>query len=173
MTKSLAFFIKLALPHICDSLAKIFNASIMNGKFPEAWKIARVTPIFKYGETTERSNYRPISVLPLLSKLFEKLAFDQLYRYLNKNNLLSLSQSGFRTLHSTVSSLLKDTDDWYSTLDDSELVGVVFVDLKKAFDTVSHSLLCSKLEHYRVQKEELQWFNSYLSERNQYCRVNG
>ena len=83
-----SFFIKLALPHICDSLAKMFNVSIMNGKFPDAWKIARITPIFKNGETTERSNYRPISVFPIRSKLFEKLAFDRLYRYLNKNNLL-------------------------------------------------------------------------------------
>ena len=168
-----SFFIKLVLPHICDSLAKMFNVSIIFWKFKGAWKIARVTQIFKNSETAERSNYRPISVLSILSKLFEKLGFDQLYRYLNRNNLLSPSQSGFKTLHSTVSSLLKETDDWYSTLDDSELVDVVFVDLKKAFDTINHSLLCSELKHYGVQKEELQWLNSYLSERKQYCRVNG
>ena len=84
-----------------------------------------------------------------------------------------ICQSGYRTLHSTVASLRRHTDDWYSTLDDSELVGVVFVDLKKAFDTVNHSILCSKLKHFGAQKEELQWFKSYLSERKQYCRVTG
>ena len=120
----------------------MFNVSIMNGKFPEAWKIAQVTPIFKNGEAIERSNYRPMSVLHFLSKLFEKFAFDQLYRYLDKNNILPPSKSGFRTLHSTVSSLLKQTDDWYSTLDDIVLVGVVFVDLKKA-STPSTTHFCA------------------------------
>ena len=105
--------------------------------------------------------------------LFERLVYDQLYKHLNSNNLLAKEQSGFRTLHSTLTCLLKSTDDWYSSLDKGQLVGLVLIDLKKAFDTVDHNILCQKLEHYGLQGRELTWFKSYLSNRKQYCSING
>ena len=106
----------------------------------------------------------------MVSRLFEKLVFQQFYDYLNKKHLSS-DQSGF--LHSTVSCLLKTIDDWYSTLDNSELFGVVLIDIKKAFDNVDHSILCNKLRNYGVLENELLWFKSYISNRKQLCRVNG
>ena len=112
-------------------------------------------------------------MLPVVSRLFEKLVFSQLYRYLNDNCFINSNQSGFKELHSTVTCLLKNTDDWYNGLDTGNLAGMVFVDLKKAFDTVDHQILCRKLESYGVLHKELAWFGSYLSNRVQYCRVNG
>ena len=161
------------MPFIEDSLVYLFNTSLETSQFPDSWKIARVSPIFKDGDKTEKSNYRPISVLPVVSRLFEKLVFNQLYQYLNDNCFVNSNQSGFRELHSTVTCLLKNTDDLYSGMDTGNLAGMVFVDLKKAFYTVDHQILCGKLESYGVLHRELAWFGSYLSNRVQYCRVNG
>ena len=113
------------------SLAILFNTSIETSQFPNFWKLARVTPIFKGGDRSDKSNYRPISILPVISKLFEKLIADQLYQYMTENNMLSSNQSGFRPLHSTLTCLLKITDDWYSGLDLGKQVGLVFIDLKR------------------------------------------
>ena len=168
-----SYFLKLATPYIENALVFIFNTSLETSQFPDCWKNARITPIFKEGDRAERSNYRPISVLPVISRLFEKLVFNQLYEYLVKNKLIHPGQSGFLKLHSTLTCLLKNTDDWYSGLDTGQMVGTVFIDLKKAFDTVDHDLLCKKLEHYSVQQRELSWFQSYLSNRKQFCRVGG
>ena len=105
--------------------------------------------------------------------LFEKLVTNQLYEYINDNGHFSCGQSGFLHLHSTVTCLLKNTDDWYNGMDLGKLVGLVFIDLKKAFDTVDHNILCKKLELYGVHHRELSWFKSYLTNRKQFCRVNG
>ena len=160
-----SYFMTLALPYIENSLAFLFNTSIETSQFPDSWKVARITPIFKDGGRTEKSNYRPISVLPVISKLFEKLVFNQLYQYMKENGLFTSDQSGFLRLHSTLTCLLKMSDDWYNGLDLGKLVVLVFIDLKKAFDTVDHDILCNKLELYGVQQRELSWFRSYLSNR--------
>ena len=167
------YFLKLALPFIENSLACLFNTSLETSQFPDSWKLAKVTPIFKEGDKADKSNYRPISVLPVISRLFEKLAADQLYQHMYDNGLFSSEQSGFLRLHSTVTCLLKNTDDWYNGLDLGKLVGLVFIDLKKAFDTVDHDILCKKLEYYGIQERELAWFKSYLANRKQFSRVNG
>ena len=167
------YFLNLALPIISKSLTCLFNMSISQCKFPASWKIARVTPIFKDGDKSAKENYRPISVLPVISRLFEKVIYNQLYSYLNSNGFLSTNQSGFRALHSTLTTLLKNTDDWYSGMDLGKYVGTVFVDLKKAFDTVDHNILLQKLNHYGVQELDLKWFESYLSNRKQFIRIDG
>ena len=167
-----SYFLKLALPVMETSFAIMFNTSIETSQFPNLWKLARITPIFKGGDRSDKSNYRPISILPVISRLFEKLIADQLYQYMNENDMFSSNQSGFRRLHSTLTCLLKNTDDWYSGLDLGKLVGLVFIDLKKAFDTVNHDILCHKLSYYGIQQRELLWFQSYLSNREQFCRVN-
>ena len=97
-----------------------------------------MAPIFKSGQSNDRSNYRPISVLPFLSRVFEKLIYNQLYDYLDKNRLLFSKQSGFRSLHSVVTCLLNCTNDWYINMEKGQYTAMVFIDLKKAFDTVDH-----------------------------------
>ena len=167
------YFLKIGLPAVIESLCDIFNLSIATGIFPDSWKIARVAPIFKSGQTNDRSNYRPISVLPFVSRVFEKLIYNQLYDYLDRNKLLFSKQSGFKSLHSVVTCLLKCTNDWYLDIDKGQYTVMIFVDLKKAFDTVNHEILLKKLEKYGVIGSENAWFASYLCNRRQFCRVNG
>ena len=102
-----SFFLKLALLYVENSLALFFNTSIETSTFPESWKIARVTPTFKDGDRADKLNYRPISVLPVIARLFEKLAANQLYQHMADNGILSPAQSGYRCLQSTVTHLLK------------------------------------------------------------------
>ena len=168
-----SYFLNLALPIISKSFTCLFNRSISQWKFPASWKIARVTPIFKDGDKSAKENYRPISVLPVISRLFDKIIYNQLYKYLNSHGFLSSNQSGFRALHSTLTALLKNTDDWYNGIDLGKFVGTVFVDLKKAFDTVDHNILLQKLNHSGVQGLDLKWFESYLSNRKQFTRIDG
>ena len=151
----------------------MFNFSLQSGIFPDSWKTARVAPIYKEGSKEERSNYRPISVLPVLARLFENLVNKQLYDYLDKNKFIYRKQSGFRSLHSVVTCLLSNTNDWHFHLDQGMCTGIVFVDLKKAFDTVDHDILLEKLSHYGIKNTEHKWFSSYLGNRRQCCRVNG
>ena len=128
--------------------------------------------MFKGRDKIEKSNSRPISILPVISRLFERLVFNQLYQYLNENDFIHPNHSGFPQQRSTLICLLKITDDWDNGLDSGQMLGSVFNHLKKAFDTVDHDLLCKRLEHYSVQ---LSWFPFYLSSSNrkQYCRVRG
>ena len=138
-----SYFLKMALPFLENSIAMLFNTSLETGIFPDIWKISRVAPIYKEGDKSEKSNYRPISVLPVSSRLFERLVYDQLYQHLNSNNLLAKEQSGFRKLHSTLTCLIKSTDEWYSALDNGQLVGLVLIDLKKPL-TLWITTLCVK-----------------------------
>ena len=143
------------------------------GLFPSDWKIARVAPIYKDGPTDVDSNYRPISVLPVVARLFEKLIFDQFYSFLTKHRSFFLKQSGFRKFHSVLTCLLRCTNDWYLDLDKGQYTSVTFIDLKKAFDTVDHQILKKRLGVYGVAWKELSWFKSYLHNRKQCCKVNG
>ena len=168
-----SFNLKIAMPVVGGSLCDLFNKSLFAGKFPEDWKIARIAPIFKSGAKDERSNYRPISVLPFISRLFEKLIFNQFYEYLDANKSLYEHQSGFRLLHSVATALLASTNDWYLNIDKGKYTGLIFIDLKKAFDTVDHKILLKKLKMYGVTGLEYDWFTSYLDNRKQFCRVDG
>ena len=113
--------LKIAAVIVAPSLTQIFNMIISTGIFPTDWKLAKVTPIFKKGKKDEMNNYRPISVISVVAKIFEKLIFEQLYEYLNNNNLISASQSGFRTLHSTLTALIEAVDNWSINIDNGLL----------------------------------------------------
>ena len=136
-----ARLLKTAAPAISGSLAHLFNLSLSSGKVPVDWKCAKVSAVFKKGSKLDIGNYRPISVLPIISKVLEKLVHNQIYSFLSDNNLLCADQSGFRQQHSTQTSLHNIMDDVYHSTDGGGLVGLVALDLRKAFDTVNHSIL--------------------------------
>ena len=165
--------LKIAAPVISESLTIVFNKSIMTSIFPDDWKVARVRPIHKGEAKDDANNYRPISVLSAIFKIFERIIHDQLYYYLNENNLLSENQSGFRPYHSTTTALLDATINWLNSMDQGKLNVVVFLDLAKAFDTVNHNILINKLNAYGIKSTSLTWFQSYLCKRMQKCCVNG
>lgn len=161
--------IKISAPYIANSITNIFSCAISMGIFPDEWKSARVTPVFKNGSPSDVNIYRSVSITPVKKRdnVFEKILYDQLYKYLSDNNLLSNCQSGFRTLHSTVTTLLNSTDNRRFSIDKGKINWVVFVDLQKAFDTVDHSILISKMERYGLNELALTLFSSYLENRSQ------
>ena len=136
--------LKIATEVVAPSLTGIFNQSLVTGIFPSDWKMAKVSPIFKNGSKSDLNNYRPISVIPTVAKIFEKIIYDQLYQYLN-DGLLNSGQSGFRSLHSIVTALLETSDNWCVNIDRGLLNGVIFIDLRKAFDTFDHEIILKKL----------------------------
>ena len=158
---------------IAESLCAIFNRSINTGIFPTDWKCSKVIPLFKKGERRDLNNYRPISIIPVVAKVFERIIYNQVYAFLVDKNLLTSSQSGFRSLHSTVTALLEATNCWAYNIDSGNVNSVIFLDLKKAFDTVDHKVLLSKLHAYGIRGAAGNWFESYLSGRIQQCSVNG
>lgn len=164
--------LKIAADAVSPSLVCIFNQSIATGIFPSNWKMAKVSPIFKQGNKSDVNNYRPISIISVVGKIFEKIISDQFSDYLNANNLLTTHQSGFRALHSTMTTLLETTNSWSVNIDNGFINGVIFIDLKKAFDTIDHEIIMRKLAHYGANQNVLKWFNSYLTNRNQRCFVN-
>ena len=109
--------LKAAAPAIAEPLKRIFNVSIASGKFPMEWKAARLTPIFKKGQRSMLDNYRPISILPVISKLMERILYEQMCDYFKKQNILSKHQFGFRQFHSTTTTLLDCTNEWYINMD--------------------------------------------------------
>ena len=136
--------------------------SIVSDKFPAEWKVARVTPIFKKGQRSMLDNYRPISILPVVSKLMERILYDQMFDYLKKQNILSEHQFGFRQLHSTTTTLLDCTNEWYVNMNRGLYNIVVLLDLKKAFDTVNHEILLSKFGRYGFGKKAVALLCNYL-----------
>lgn len=165
--------IKGIIDSISVPLAKIFSKSFSSGCFPDALKIARIVPIFKSGDNSDLKNYRPISLLPSISKLIEKLMLTRLAAFLQKHDVINKHQHGFRRNHST-STALADVLDYITLQLDKKLsVFALFVDIAKAFDSLSHDILLAKLEHYGIRGVALDWFSSYLLGRFQYTEING
>ena len=157
---------------LIPQLVYLFNLSFSTGIFPEVWKQATVIPLFKSGDRAKVENYRPISLLPLPGKLIEKIAHHQIFVFLERNHILSDKQNGFRKGFSTVSAVADLTDDLFSAINVGEVSLSVFIDLRKAFDTVSHGILCDKLEMYGIRAGVLDWCRSYLLNRSQSTLAN-
>ena len=164
--------LKLAAPYISESLTFICNQSIVKSVFPKKWKEGKVTPLHKNGAKDDTNNYRPISVLPVVSKLLEKHVHDSLMAYLFSNSLLHSTQSGFRPNHSCETSLLQMINKWLDAINSSQMIGMVMIDFRKAFDLVDHTLLLKKLKYYKISEETISWFSSYLLGRKQKVFVN-
>ena len=147
--------IKLIVSEIIPSLTCIFNQSPHTGISPDKLKITKVIPIYKKGSLNDISNYRPISLLPSISKIFEKNIFIQLSTYLNEHKLLHDSQFGFRKGHSTELASIKLIDRITQYLDKGKIPISIFLDLSKAFDTLDHAILLQKLNHYGIRSVEL------------------
>lgn len=161
-------FLKLLMPFIGKYVCHIFNSILTSSIFPCSWKCAKIIPIAKTRNPISESDYRPISILPFLSKVFEKVFSKQLKLYLSTNQLLSSCQSGYRSGRSTTTSLINITEDIRKALDRKHSNALVFLDFSKAFDNVDHDLLIHKLRHnFRVMTPACNLLKSYLSNRKQ------
>ena len=157
---------------LVNPLHCIINKSLREGIFPALLKSARICPIFKKGDKMNCGNYRPISLLSNLSKIFERIYFNQLEHFLNVNDLIYNLQFGFRKKYSTNHALLSIVEQIRHNLDNGSFACGVFVDLEKAFDTVNHKILLSKLDHYGIRGRANEWVKSYLSNRDQFVNLN-
>ena len=158
---------------ISPPLSKICNMAITTGTHPKKLKLVNVLPIYKKGSRLLVSNYRPISLLSNLNKIFEKIIFKRVYNFIEKNEILYPPQYGFRSKHSTTHALINITEKVRSALDHNKVSCGIFVDLQKAFDTVNHKILLQKLNYYGYRGVINDWFRSYLFERKQKVCING
>jgi len=168
-----SYFIKKIDEVILVPLHHVIRLSFESGYFPNQLKIAKVVPVFKSGDRLSMDNYRPISLLPTLSKIFEKIVANRLMQFLNQNSILSQWQFGFRPRHSTLHPMVHFVNHISEALNKKHHAIAIFCDLRKAFDTCDHEILCKKLQRYGVGGTELAWFRSYLSDRQQFVHVDG
>ena len=164
--------VKNCFGELSDPLLHIFNLSFLNGIFPDSLKIAKVTPVYKAGDSSDLGNYRPISVLPCFPKILERIMYKRLYKYLQENKILYCKQFGFQAGHSTDHAIIQLVDQIYENFEENKYTLGVFIDLSKAFDTVDHKILLSKLETYGVKRNLLKWFENHLTNRKQYVQIN-
>jgi hypothetical protein len=167
-----ALIIKPNAQYIANPITHIFNASVDEGVFPCLLKIGKVIPVYKKDDPLNISNYRPISLLPIISKVFEQPILIRLNKFLNKFNIITNSQHGFRENHSTTTAAFNFLEKIYPEFDKRSPSLGLFIDLSKAFDLVDHQILLSKLFNIGVRGVVLQLFDSYLSERKQCVLIN-
>ena len=165
--------IKYVICLICEPLSLIFNNCISTGIFPSKMKIARVTPIHKKGSRLDINNYRPISVLPIFSKILEKCIFNRLIDFIDKHKLLIKNQFGFRRGHTTATAILDLINKINHAIDNKEYALTIFIDLTKAFDVIDHFILKRKLYYYGIRGTPFKLLSSYLTNRQQLTKING
>ena len=158
-------FLKAGAKVLAKPITDICNLSITSGKFLDSYKLAKLKPIYKKGSLTEASNYRPISLLLLISKVIEKVTHDQTSAFLNSRNLLYNYQSGFRKKRSTDFCLSFLNDKILKGFDKGLITGMILIDLQKAFDPTEHDILLQKLYAIGFSKHSVNWLRSYLTNR--------
>ena len=152
--------IKLVAENILPAITHIINLSISQSKFPCMWKQAKVVPLLKKGDALSPKNYRPVALLPILSKILEKDVFLQVVAYLDKIKLLHPNHHGCRSGHNTATALIQMYDQWTEEVEAGQMVGVMMIELSAAFDMVDHSLLIEKLRLFGLEIEITQWLES-------------
>ena len=163
--------LKYVKQEIVSSLVIIFK-SFEEGRFPELLKIAKVIPILKSEERADPSNYKPISLLSVFDKLLEKLMYNRLNPFFQKHNIFYKYQFGFRKIHAAANALTEIVNYIYKSLDEGNYVFGIYIDLKKAFDTVQHKILLHKFQYYGIRGLAFHWFETYLSKRKQFVVIN-
>ena len=158
---------------LAPSLMLIFNKSLSEGQLPPNMKIANITPVYKGGDPSQPTNYRPVSLLPIVSKLLERIVHEQLSQYLAEHNLYPSCQFGFRRQHSTEDALTMVTDKFLRARDDGLSTGAAFLDMSKAFDKVQHQTLVEDLFQLGISGTALNWLSDYLSNRQQQVVISG
>ena len=165
--------LKMTAISIAPQLTTLFNNSISTGRFPSDWKVGQIVPIPKGKQNNKLTNYRPISVLPIVSKLIEKHMKAKLEEHLQTHAPISQQQWGFMSSRSSISALIQVVDSWAQAFDQGYEICVIFFDIQKSFDTVPHLLLLEKLRALEVNPYLLRWIESYLANRTQYVGVDG
>ena len=163
---------KAGVDIIAPTLVQLINNSFDEGICPDTLKIAKITPIFKNGDRCDVSCYRPISILPCLSKIIERLVYDRMWHHIKNNNIICKNQFGFVKGLSIESAIIHMLQNIIPDFDNNKIVIGVFMDLSKAFDVINHDILLLKLKHYGFINNTLAWFKSYLSNRVQYTDIN-
>lgn len=165
--------LRSVVPLLSPVLLHLCNKSFSTGVFPDQLKIAKVLPIHKSGDKRLFNNHRPISVLPAISKILEKLMYNRISEFCTTNNIISQAQYGFRQGRSTETALTKFKNDVLKAFDNRSYTISLFLDMSKAFDTVDHQILLEKLKHYGIRDTAYHWFKSYLDNRKQYVEYGG
>ena len=166
-------FLRETATQICKPLTSIFNRSIKEKSLPNSWKKAIITPIHKKGSKSIPDNYRPVSLTSVICKILEKLIRDQIMLYMKTYNLITDKQYGFMGGRSTVLQLLKILDDWTDSMDNGKSTEVIYMDFKKAFDSVPHRRLIYKIECLGIKDPILSWLRAFLENRRQAVRISG
>ena len=164
--------LKSAAMHLCKPLFILYNKSIADASFPDIWKLAKVIPLFKKQSRHLPENYRPISLLNCFGKILERLIYNQMVKFIEKYHILYKHQYGFRKAFSTTLALINIIDQIKTSIDKGEYVIGIFLDIKKAFDSIDHEILLSKLEHYGFRGHILTFIKSYLTNRKQFIEIN-
>ena len=165
--------IKKSAKIISPILARLYNNCMDNGTFPEIFKTGKITPIFKKGNKEKLENYRPVSILPIFGKIFEKIIYKRISGFLSKENVLNDNQFGFRKGHSTVHALHSSVRKIEVAMDSRMHTVGIFIDLSKAFDTLDHNIMLEKLDHYGIRGIAKNLLESYLKGRFQYTNFDG
>ena len=161
------YAVKLAAHHIAEPLHHVITLSVLQQKFPSSWKLTKLVPLHKKKSTLKRENYRPVAILSPLSKVLERIFYEHIYNYFDRNRLFHPSLHGYRRGRSTMTALLSMYDKWVMAATKGQLSGVVLVDLSAAFDLVSPPLLIKKLQVYGLEEDITTWITSYLTDRYQ------